>query len=162
MIPPMPRWCQHGGPIPCPRRAQRWLLTGELGHSQFYAVCKWHFHLYDFMTRRWRSSDPTAHDLAVLRTDVPTLSGALHPAKSLIYVTRAFGEEDAVRQLFVLSHESLHLVLRRYFGSATALELDILYKRSLRCLGGHSMMTYELAALAANPDDKPLSTLVVL
>src|SRR5439155_27383798 len=90
--------------------------------------------------------------------DVPKLTGYLHRARNLLYLTQVFAEQDTEYQLFGLAHETVHLVLRRDFGGATALALDILYKRSLRCLRGHSMMTWELSALSAPDPARPKSS----
>lgn len=152
---PMPRRCFAYAYFPCPLRARHWSLTGDLRHSRLFGMCEFHFRFYNLMTRRWRRSEPAAPDIKIMHTDVPTLSGALHPARDRIYVTQHFGEEDAVRQVFVLAHESAHLVLRHKFGAAVSLEFDILYKRSLRCLDGHSLMTWELAALASQGTPAP-------
>ena len=154
-VPRMPRRCQGYVRIPCPFHARHWSLTGTLGHSDFYAMCDPHFRYYNLMTRRWRKSDLVAPDIETVHTDVPKLTGYLHRAKNLLYLTQVFAEQETEYQLFGLAHETVHLVLRRDFGGATALALDILYKRSLRCLRGHSMMTWELSALSAQSIPAP-------
>ena len=98
-VPRMPRRCRGWTSIPCPFRASHWSLTGDLGHSKFFPMCDQHFNYYNRMTRRWRNSEPEAPEIRAMHTDVPTLSGALHPAQDTIYVTQVFAEEDAVRHV---------------------------------------------------------------
>src|SRR5207249_10504525 len=145
----MPRRCAAARRVPCPFRARHWSLTGELGNGRLFGMCNKHFRFYGFMSRRWRRGDPEAPEIRTVRTNVPTLTGYLHRAQDIVYLTQVFAEQTTEYQLFGLAHETVHIVIRREFGLPTSLALDILYKRSLKCLRGHSMKTYELAALSA-------------
>ena len=125
-------------------------------------MCDPHFRLYNLMSRRWRRSEPEAPEIRAVRTDVPALTGYLHTARDIVYLTQVFAEKETEYQLFGLAHETVHLVIRQEFGAATSLALDILYRRSLRCLRGHSMMTWELSALSAQTAPAPAQPFPVL
>jgi hypothetical protein len=133
-LPPMPARCQ--AIFYCPRRARQWLLMvrGPV------AACRWHFRVMDRLTRTRRVPEI----VGVQRTNDPTAFATIDPRMRTLFVTRKFAEASLQYQVFVLSHEEIHIWLQREFGLATSLGFDLIYERSMHALSHHSIKTWTL------------------
>lgn len=123
-------------------------LAGPLGHNHVRFLCPFHFVIIDQANRIrfWRR-----HRLPKIETmrvdDDLQVYATYNPRDNTIRVTQQFAALDVVKQVYVLLHEEIHHVISRDVGGLSSVSLDILYMRSLRCLGGRSLHEWMLNGL---------------
>jgi len=126
----------------CRRPSFHLTLKGRLGSHDIAQMCTFHWNLLSLLTAPGRLTISGVHRLKTIRV------GQLHVfaayRRGTIYVTEHFANCTPEQMVYTLSHETVHHVLNRDVGFLTSIAWDILYKRSLTCLGGHSVFTFDL------------------
>ena len=131
----------------------RMSYTAGLSHRGIIPICPKHFMAFDRVNRVrfWRHNHVPEVRSAIVADD--SLVNAYYTLKDdVVYVTQRFAALESEQMVYVLSHEAIHRVLSCYFGLMTSAAFDIIYKRSLRALGGHSLHTWMLNDLYNQTD----------
>lgn len=108
--------------------------------KRLYVMCPRHFRRHN---RRFRA-DPRREPewrMRFLAVGNRRIDWAM-TENGVITVTPELGWMPAGYVVYVVQHEFLHWVLERDLGLVASAQLDLLHRRHMRCLGGHSLETF--------------------